>query len=28
VCGIGAKVLTFGDDDAPLADCRMIELRG
>lgn len=28
VCGLGAKVLTFGDDDAPLGDCRMIELRG
>jgi type VI secretion system protein ImpE len=28
VCGLGAKVLSFGDDDHPLAGCRMIELRG
>lgn len=28
VCGLGAKVLSFGDDDHPLAECRMIEFRG
>jgi type VI secretion system protein ImpE len=27
VCGLGAKILTFGDEDAPLAECRMIEVR-
>lgn len=27
VCGVGAKVLTFGDDDAPLGECKMIEMR-
>ena len=27
VCGVGAKVLTFGEEDAPLSECRMIEIR-
>jgi type VI secretion system protein ImpE len=27
VCGIGAKILTFGDEDSPLTECRMIEFR-